>query len=116
MSNNLNPYAVPFVSKLSTVLVNGVDMICDSLPLNAFEENLHTVHKLSSLKNDHNNCNPNDTAGENEDVFQVLNTMRSGNIDNIVIGILNVNSFRNKHDAMKLMIPGKIDIFIIARK
>ena len=75
---------------------------------------IHTVHKLFSLKND--NCNPNDTAGENEDVFQVLNTMRSGNIDNIVIGLLNVNSFRNKHDAMKLMIPGKIDIFIVESK
>ena len=67
-------------------------MICDSLPSNAFKGNIHTVHNSSSLKNDHNNCNPHhnetvrtyDSSWENEDVFQVLNTIRCNNIDNIV--------------------------------
>ena len=110
---------MPFLSKFKTVLINSVNLICDSLALNASKGNIHTVHNSSPLKDDHNNCNPNHnetvhtSAGE---MFQILNTIRSGNIDNIVIGLLNVNSFCNKHDAMKLMIPGEIDMIIVETK
>ena len=45
--------------------------------------------------------------------ISVLSTIRNTNPNNVVIGPLNINSFSNKFDTIKLVIQGKIDIMVI---
>ena len=45
--------------------------------------------------------------------ISILNTIRSSNLNNVVIGLLNINSFSSKYDAIKLVIQGKIDVMVI---
>ena len=48
-----------------------------------------------------------------ESISQKLNIIRCNNLNNVVIRLLNINSFQNKYDAIKFIIPGNIDIMII---
>ena len=48
-----------------------------------------------------------------EDVSTVLKDIRMTNINHIIIDHLNVNSFADKLDSMKLIIPGNIDVMVI---
>ena len=41
-----------------------------------------------------------------------LNNMRSINLNNIIIGLLNVNSYRNKFDDIRSIIPCNLDVMI----
>ena len=45
--------------------------------------------------------------------ISILNTIRSTNPNNVVIGLLNINSFNSKYDAIKLVIQSKIDVMVI---
>ena len=47
-----------------------------------------------------------------EDVSKILKD-RMTNLNRIIIGHLNVNSFADKHDSMNLIIPGNIDVMVI---
>ena len=40
--------------------------------------------------------------------------MKDANVDRIIIAHLNINSIRNKFDALKTMIAGNIDILLIS--
>ena len=40
--------------------------------------------------------------------------MKDTNVDRIIIAHLNINSIRNKFDALKTMIAGNIDILLIS--
>ena len=40
--------------------------------------------------------------------------LRNKNPERIIIGHLNINSLRNKFDAMKFVIQGKVDVFVVS--
>ena len=50
---------------------------------------------------------------KNYDHRDILNKIRISNANRIIIGLLNINSLRNKLDALKTIISGKIDILVI---
>ena len=57
------------------------------------------------------------TPSENisvHDVSEELNKIRLRNVNNVIIGHLNVNSIQGKIDSLRLMIPGNIDIMVIS--
>ena len=49
-----------------------------------------------------------------QDVSQILKNIRIKNLHSVVIGHLNVNSYANKFDAIKVIIEGNIDIVIFS--
>ena len=48
-----------------------------------------------------------------DDILHVVNNIKTKNLNNVVIGLLNVNSFSGKFDSFKTIISGKVDIMII---
>ena len=44
--------------------------------------------------------------------ISVLSTVRNTNPNNVVIGLLHINSFSSKYDTIKLVIQGKIDVMV----
>ena len=53
------------------------------------------------------------TLAEN-DPTKLLKNMKDTNVDRIIIAHLNINSIRNKFDALKTMIADNIDIFLMS--
>ena len=51
---------------------------------------------------------------ENRECMDTLKSIRLSNLHNVVIGHLNVNSFSEKFDSIKTMLPGNIDIMIFS--
>ena len=47
------------------------------------------------------------------DVVDILNEIRIKNTKNIIIGHVNINTLKNKFDALKLIIKDKIDILVV---
>ena len=60
-----------------------------------------------------NNCRNVKLPTIGDSITDKLNKIRSRNMNNVAIGLLNVNSFRNKFDGIRLFIPGNIDAMII---
>ena len=54
------------------------------------------------------------TIANNNDIYTILNDIRVQNIHRIIIGHLNINSIRNKFDALSDIIKNKIDIMLIS--
>ena len=48
-----------------------------------------------------------------EDVSKILKDIRMTNINRIIMGHLNVKSFADKLDSLKLIIPGNTDVMVI---
>ena len=48
-----------------------------------------------------------------QDVSRILKDIRVTNLNRIIIGHLNVNSFAEKIDSLKVIIPGNIDVMVI---
>ena len=48
-----------------------------------------------------------------DDVLTILRDLRVKNHNKIIVGNVNINSITNKIDALKTIIPGNFDIFII---
>ena len=48
-----------------------------------------------------------------EDVSKILKDIRMTNLNRSIIGHINANSFVDKLDSMKLIIPGNIDVMVI---
>ena len=46
-------------------------------------------------------------------VSQVLKQIRVNNVNNVIIGQLNVNSIANKLDDIKTIIPGNVDVMAL---
>ena len=59
------------------------------------------------------NVNRNFPHEKSDDVWHFLRDLRIKNTNRIVIGSLNINSIPNKFDALKTIIPGNIDIFVL---
>ena len=49
----------------------------------------------------------------NVDDISILSEIRRTNLNNVVIGFLNINSYRNKYEALKVVIQGKIDVMVL---
>ena len=47
------------------------------------------------------------------DVSQILKKMRTKNLHNVIVGLLNVNSIASEFDAIKSIIPGSIGVVIV---
>ena len=50
---------------------------------------------------------------ENNDPYLIFRHIRDSNVDRLIIGQLNINSLRNKLEALKLIVKGNLDILII---
>ena len=50
---------------------------------------------------------------DDDTIICQLNEIRGNNLNNVIIGLLNVNHFAGKYDDFKLIIPGNIDIMIL---
>ena len=44
----------------------------------------------------------------------ILTELRKNNVGRVIIGHLNINSLRNKFEALKSLIQGKVDIFVVS--
>ena len=51
---------------------------------------------------------------ENSDPNGKLDNLRKNNHGRLIIGHLNINSLRNKFEALKFLIQGKVDIFVVS--
>ena len=47
------------------------------------------------------------------DIWCILSDLRVNNHHKIIIGYLNINSISNKFDALKMVIPGNIDLLVV---
>ena len=54
-----------------------------------------------------------ENKSETCDPYKTLKGMRVSNVNRLIIGQLNINSFRNKFEALKVIIQGNLDILII---
>ena len=54
-----------------------------------------------------------ETVLHNYEPNELLNNIRISNANRLIIGQLNINSLRNKFDALKALIIGKLDILVI---
>ena len=61
---------------------------------------------MGEIKND-------DSLNKKYDPFKILRNIRVSNINRLTIGQLNINSIRNKFEALKAIICGNLDIFIV---
>ena len=50
---------------------------------------------------------------KNLDPYKILKSIKVSNINRLIIGQLNINSLRNKMEALKLIMTGNLDILII---
>ena len=53
---------------------------------------------------------------QNDDIECELNKLRLVNVNNIIVGDLNINSLPGKFDRSKLLITYKIDILVLTEK
>ena len=58
-----------------------------------------------------NNSQP---VNEEKDAYTLLREIRSKNLDRVLIGSLNINSVRNKFDALSDLVVGKLEILLIS--
>ena len=71
------------------------------------------------IGNNNNPGNPNtsyqgETLDENKHPDVILSELRKKNFGRLIIGHLNINSIRNKFEALKLLLHGNIDIFVVS--
>ena len=59
------------------------------------------------------NINQNFPSQTSDDAWHILRDLRVKNTNMIGIGSLNINSIPNKFDALKTIIHGNIDIFVL---
>ena len=78
---------------------------------------MDNVSGLNSDDNLNNKLTINDSLFQKEpecdDVLSILKDLRVKNHNRIIIGNLKINSINNKFDALKTIITGNIDIFVI---
>ena len=126
----LNPYAKPFVPLTpishSVYLNNsGISMLGTFPDSSAFGEDVNS-NNSSVIESDlEDDCFVPNSDGESEDnqnidenktpqdALHILKDLRVKNRNRIIIGNLNINSIRNKFDALKTIISGNIDILVI---
>ena len=74
-------------------------------------ENIDTSPKNSSIGDQ--NIYPFNLSNKETDCFTELKTFRFKNPKNLIMGHLNINSFRNKFESIKPIISPNFDIFLV---
>ena len=68
---------------------------------------------ISSINDNPQQMGNNSLNKENTDPYKLLKSIKISNINRLIIGQLNINSLRNKFEALKLIMKGNLDILII---
>ena len=76
---------------------------------NIFNEYLMRSDTSECLQEEYENSTPN----TDNDPINLLKNIKEMNMNRIIIAHLNINSIRNKFDALKTMMNGNIDILLI---
>ena len=105
LTSNLDPNAEIFVpyrdsAPISPLNVNTTQIVDVESPCQPY--NLPTVSQSDATSRD-----------IEINSYTSINDLRCKNMKNIIFGLLNVNSIRNKFDILKDMISGKIDILFL---
>ena len=100
---NLNPHVKPFVPQTSCteVLTETMDNASGTNSDDIVDNNEIVNHILFQKE------------PMQDDVLTILKDLRVKNHNRIIVGNLNINSITNKFDALKTILPGNIDIFVI---
>ena len=69
--------------------------------------------ELLSLNSSSNSINLDGRESEEPGPFNTLKNIRVSNVNRLIIGQLNINSLRNKFEALKFITVGNIDILVI---
>ena len=77
------------------------------------ERNMLTPISVCSYNNQVITNFSDDNFSDPFDIWNILRDFRVNNHDKIIIGNLNINSISNKFDALKMVIPGNIDLLIV---
>ena len=80
---------------------------CICTPLNVYSSGHVSFCSLSSILGDPQ------IIDDNSNPQKTLNNIKIANANRLIIGQLNINSLRNKIDALRLLIKGNIDILVI---
>ena len=84
--------------------------ICMRIP----HHNVRSKHdSYDFVLNEYTHITYEGNKSKNVDPYKLLRNIRLSNVNRIIIGQLNINSLRNKFDAIKGIIKGNIDILII---
>ena len=78
---------------------------------NGDTNSITNISELSSL--DSFLTNMEESKNEDSDPLSTLNNIRISNIDRLIIGQLNINSLRNKFEALKHIVSRSLDILIV---
>ena len=100
---NLNPHATLYVPQNLGAEMS-IERMGNASGSNSVEvaENNSSIHDSSFHKNQ-----------KQDDVLTILKDLRVKNHNRIIVGNLNINSIPNKFDALKTILPGNIDIFVV---
>ena len=69
--------------------------------------------EMPSLNSSEATSREDSNNNENSDPFKILKSIRISNVNRLTIGQLNINSIRNKFDALKSIVSGNLDILVI---
>ena len=59
------------------------------------------------------NVNVEENNNENNEPFNTLRNIRLSSINQLIIGQLNINSLRNKFEALEYIVSGNLDILVV---
>ena len=108
----MNPFANIFIP-VDKVNVEVAEIIYNLLPMN----DSNCIMSLEGITHCANVHTSNDDLSPEiksfEDICGLLSNIKSGTLNNVVIGLLNVNSFSSKFDDFKTIISGNVDVMII---
>ena len=107
----LNPHAKPFTPLTPNarmgVKMSSFNLFCYLSSIGLYMSICATFNPIRSI-HDNYECNHDDN-----DPYKTLKSIRLSNVDRLIIGQLNINSLRNKFEALKLIVKGNLDILII---
>ena len=106
----LNPHAKSFISVTQDdemeAKVVYFNIFCYILSMSHYVCMCTSLPAIRSMHGSHELSDKNDT-------YHALRGIRVSNVDRLLIGQLNINSLGNKFEALKLIVKGNLDIFIV---
>ena len=78
------------------------------------EETKNNLNECENINPDISRRDENFAGNKEVDDFEVLNTINIKIANRLILAQLNINSLRNKFDALTLLIKDKVDILVIA--
>ena len=79
----------------------------------SIHDGFSTSDPLMNLKGSHSQVGNSLNKDDDSDPYKILKNIKISNVNRLIIGQLNINSLRNKFEALKLIMRGNIDILII---